>query len=79
MAEFGVSEAKTNFSALLDQAEAGEDVVITRHGRPIVRLVPTSRFDAEKVAAAFDALEQMRKTATLGGLSWKELRDEGRK
>jgi len=34
-----VYEAKTNLSRLLDRAEAGEEVIITRHGRPVARLV----------------------------------------
>ncbi len=35
-----VYEAKTHLSRLLAQVEAGEDIVIARHGRPIARLVP---------------------------------------
>jgi prevent-host-death family protein len=31
-------EAKTRLSELLDKVEAGEDVVITRHGRPAARI-----------------------------------------
>ncbi len=33
-----VYEAKSHFSELLGRAEAGEDIVIARHGRPIVQL-----------------------------------------
>ncbi len=33
--------AKTQLSRLVDRASAGEEVVITRHGRPVARLVPT--------------------------------------
>jgi prevent-host-death family protein len=35
-------EAKTRLSQLLDKVEAGEDVVITRHGRPAARLAAVS-------------------------------------
>ncbi|MCP9860826.1 type II toxin-antitoxin system Phd/YefM family antitoxin [Cyanobium sp. Cruz-8D1] len=35
-----VHEAKTHLSRLLQQVEAGQDVVIARAGRPIARLVP---------------------------------------
>ncbi len=35
-----VQEAKTNLSALIARAEAGEDVVIARAGKPVLRLVP---------------------------------------
>lgn len=32
--------AKANFLRLLDEAAAGEEIEITRHGRPVARLVP---------------------------------------
>ncbi len=32
--------AKTNFLRLLDEAASGEEIEITRHGRPVARLVP---------------------------------------
>lgn len=35
-----VSEAKAELSALLVKVEAGEEVVIARHGRPVAKLVP---------------------------------------
>jgi prevent-host-death family protein len=38
--QVNVQEAKTHLSRLLEQAAAGEDVVIARAGRPLVRLVP---------------------------------------
>ena len=40
MAQFGMHEAKTKLSQLVERAEAGEDVVIARSGKPVVRLVP---------------------------------------
>lgn len=40
MSPVNVGEAKTNLSALIERAERGEDVVIARAGRPVVRLVP---------------------------------------
>jgi len=33
-------DAKTTLSALLQQVEAGEEIVITRHGNPVAKLVP---------------------------------------
>ena len=37
--EVSVYAAKTHLSRLIDQVNAGEEVVITRHGRPVARLV----------------------------------------
>ena len=45
MAEVGAFEAKNKLSALLDRVEHGEEIVITRHGRPVAKLVPTTRRD----------------------------------
>lgn len=36
-------EAKTHFSALLDRVEAGEEIVITRHGKAVAKLVAAER------------------------------------
>ena len=40
MAEFGMHEAKTRLSQLVEQARLGDEVVITRNGIPVVRLTP---------------------------------------
>lgn len=38
-----IHEAKTHLSQLVDQAAAGEDVIIARNGRPVARLCPLPR------------------------------------
>lgn len=40
--QLNVQEAKTRLSQILAQAEAGEDVVIARGGKPVIRLVPVT-------------------------------------
>lgn len=42
MAEIGAFEAKNTFGSLLDRVLQGEEIVITRHGDPVARLVPNS-------------------------------------
>lgn len=42
MTRVGMHEAKTHLSRLVERAEAGEDVVIQRNGKPVVRLVPVA-------------------------------------
>ena len=78
MLTVGAFEAKTHLSALLDRVAAGEEVVITKHGKPVARLVPAHHVDRARANHAFESLRALRKGTTLGGLSWKELRDEGR-
>lgn len=41
MASYSIAEAKNRFSALIDAAERGEEVEITRYGRPVVAIVPS--------------------------------------
>ena len=43
MLRTNVAEAKAQLSALIDKALAGEEVVISKHGKPVVRLVPFER------------------------------------
>ncbi len=40
MVKVGVQEAKTHFSQLIDRALNGEEIVVARHGKGLVRLVP---------------------------------------
>jgi len=54
-------------------------VVITKHGKPVARLVSAARVDRERVNDAFEKLKLLRKRTTLGGLSWQALRDTGRR
>ena len=79
MIEVGAYDAKTQFSALLDRVERGEEVRITRHGRPVARLVPEREVDKRAIDKAIAELKGIREGARLDGLSWKELRDAGRR
>ena len=48
------SEAKTKFLSILDEVERGESVLITRHGKPIARIVPEAEIDRERVERAIE-------------------------
>jgi prevent-host-death family protein len=78
MITVGAFEAKTHLSSLLDRVARGEEVVITKHGKPVARLVSAEHIDRERVNDAYEKLKLLRKGTTLGGLSWQELRDVGR-
>jgi len=79
MITVGISEAMNGLSTLLDRVALGEEVVITKHGKPVARLIPASTESRERVDEAIANLKTLRRGTTLGGLSWKELRDEGRR
>ncbi len=76
----GTFEAKTHFSALIERVEHGESITITKHGREVAEIIPKGDFDREKARLAIASWRDMRKNITLGqDLTWKDLRDEGRK
>ena len=75
----GAFEAKTKFSELLDRVERGEEIIVTRHGKPVARIVPYEpRRSEEEIRKAIEEIRRLRDNVTLDGLDWRELRDEGR-
>ena len=93
MDEIGLFEAKNKLSELVDRAERGEEVVITRRGKAVAKLVPAgelsrerSRHAAQRIRKrALQAAQDIRNLAqemNLGPFDWdewKKYRDAGRK
>lgn len=79
MVTVGAFAAKTHLAALLERVERGEEVLITRHGKAVARLVPVATADRAEATATIARLKELRAGTALGGLSWKALRDEGRR
>lgn len=79
MVEVGMFEAKSRLSALVEHVRGGQEVVITRHGNPVARLVPYQTEDEARVHAAVDGLLTVRRGCLLGDTDWKTLRDAGRR
>jgi prevent-host-death family protein len=48
MAAYNIYEAKTKFSALVEKASAGEEVIISKAGKPLLKLVPVDDSSDEK-------------------------------
>jgi prevent-host-death family protein len=86
MATVTAFEAKTRFGELLERVAAGEEVVITRHDKPVARVVPEGgprRDEVREAVAGLRGLRQQiqRRTRGRGRLSDREVRaaiDEGR-
>ena len=81
-----INKEKDQLSALIHAVEEGEEVVLTRHGKPTVRLVrdnqKTQQTNREiQTALALDRLKELRATikpAVNGKTDWLTLRDNGR-
>jgi prevent-host-death family protein len=85
--QIGAFEAKNSLGTLLDRVEQGEEIIITRHGRPVAQLVPNAApQDQDQVSAAFQRIRERakklaRKNPRKPSFDWnemKKLRDEGR-
>jgi prevent-host-death family protein len=78
MKQVGVYEAKTHLPRLLEQVEAGETITITRHGKPVAKLVPIEP-RRRSIDETIEEIKKFRKGNRLDGLSVRELIDYGRK
>ena len=85
MKQVGVFEAKTTLSSLIDQVEQGGEIVITRHGKPVAKLVRAAdqRHGPQAVARRRKAIAELREMARRRGqrISHEEIKswiEEGR-
>ena len=60
MTTISAFEAKTHLGQLLDHVARGQEIVITRYGKPVARIVPEGGRDAREVAAVVDGLVALR-------------------
>jgi prevent-host-death family protein len=80
MQEIGAFEAKNRLAALLDAVEAGEEILITRRGKAVAKLVSAApRPDRAAAREAARRIIERSKGVTLGGLKIKDLINEGRR
>jgi prevent-host-death family protein len=80
METVGSFEAKTHLPQLLQRVAQGEEFTITKHGKPVARLVPAAAKPRRDVRQVLAELEAFSKGNTLGeGLTIRELIEEGRR
>jgi prevent-host-death family protein len=80
MKRVGSYEAKTHLPSLLAEVEAGETIMITRHGIDIAKLVPANDSSRQEIQAVIARIKEARKNApTITVEELLEMRNEGRK
>lgn len=77
--QVSIYEAKTQFSKLVEAVERGEEVIVTRRNKPVVRLTPAAERPASrigglkgrklKMGAGFDTAESSEQLADLFGVA----------
>ncbi len=76
MESIGIYEAKSKLSELVERAESGREVVITRRGKPVAKLVPAKAGQVIDRAALFREIKALRRTIRLKKpLSLREIRE----
>ena len=79
MRHIGSYEAKTHLPRLLDEVAGGVSITITKHGVPVAMLVPPMSRGAASVHEAADGLRAFRAQHHLGGVTIRQLIEEGRR
>ena len=75
MQEIGAFEAKNKLAALLDLVERGEEIVITRHGKAVARLVPNvGGIDRSQARAAIERIRARARNLKAGAFDWGALK-----
>ena len=60
MASVTALKAKTNFGELLERVARGEEVIITKHDKPVARLIPEGPRDLKTIREAVSGLRELR-------------------
>jgi prevent-host-death family protein len=76
MSTYSVAEAKNRLPALIDKAIEGEEVVITRHGKPVAELRPAAPPPANHSTALYEWLRTRRQSRKGVGITSVELLDQ---
>jgi prevent-host-death family protein len=77
-------QAKTRFGELIERVSNGEEIVITRHDKPVARLIPEGAPRRDDVQRSVDGLRELqrriqrRSKATLTDRQARSAIDEGR-
>lgn len=80
MKRVGAFEAKTHLSELLEDAERGEEIVITRRGQPVARLMPLRQVRTKlSLSETVQHIRSFAQTHSLKGIGVRTLINEGRK
>ena len=78
--QIGAFEAKTHFSQIIEQAEHGEDFIITKRGKPVAKIIP---FEKKPEMTRHEAIEKFRELRKLyrgkpGSFNVREAIEDGR-
>ena len=79
--QIGAFEAKTHFSRIIHEVEHGADYIITKHGKPVAKIIPFVKEPEMTFKEAIEKLREMRKLyrGKPGDFNIREAIEDGRK
>ncbi len=75
MADYSIADAKNHLPKLIDRAVSGEEVMITRRGKPVAEIKPASRISAGS-GSTYEWLVRRRKARKGVAVTSVEILDE---
>jgi len=79
MRTIGSYELKTHLSEILDEVEHGQSVIVTRHGKPIAKIVPDAAAAQDRTKLAVQSLLAFPRTRLPTGMTIRSLIEDGRR
>jgi len=78
MERIGIYDARARLSELVGRVEAGEEVMLTRRGKPVVRMVPAKARREGSGAATVARIKALSRRLNIRVSNLRELIEEGR-
>jgi prevent-host-death family protein len=79
MERIGIYDARSKLSELIERVQSGEEVVLTRHGEPVARLVPEKRRQKRSRAATVARIRALARKLDIRDVDIRKLIEEGRR
>jgi prevent-host-death family protein len=79
MERIGIYDARSRLSELIERVQSGEEVVLTRHGEPVARVVPEKRRGKRSRAAAVTRIRALARKLDIRDVDIRKLIEEGRR
>lgn len=79
MERIGIYDARARLSELIERVQSGEEVVLTRHGEPVARLVPAKVARKPSRAAAVTRIRALAKQLDIRDVDVRQLIEDGRR
>ncbi len=79
MERIGICDARARLSELIERVESGEEVVLTRHGEPVARLVPEKPPRRRSRVAAVTRIRALARKLNIRDVAVRKLIEEDRR